>query len=300
MLDLVLKHFITEREAIRVRKASGQPAPWTEDPILAKYRFCNIRRRDDRVSQWLLRSYYPLVDPHKDVWLAAAVARIINWPPTLDAFFEAGLTFDDADNFDGAGFKNVIRLLKQEKVKVYTGAYMVYPGSRDGGTSLTNKEDFIADTVLAGLIANKDKIRYAVSEKSVKGVVDALSSSYGLQTFMAGQIAADLTYLPHQLSEAYDLYNYAPMGPGSIRGLNRLHGYKLSNVWTEREFRDALMQINWDVGKEMGIDDLTLHDSQNVMCEYDKYVRVLNSEGRPRSVYKPETAFELDLTHKLG
>jgi alpha-glutamyl/putrescinyl thymine pyrophosphorylase clade 1 len=36
-----------ERETIRLRRAQGLPRPWTADPILHSYRFCNIKREDD-------------------------------------------------------------------------------------------------------------------------------------------------------------------------------------------------------------------------------------------------------------
>lgn len=284
-----LLRFVNERENIRIRKASGQPGPWTTDPILAKYRFCNIRRRDDRVSQWLLYHYYPNMDPRKDVWLSAVIARYINWPPTLDAFREADLYFDDADNFDAYGFKHVISLLKADGEKIYTGAYMVYPGTTN--EPLKNKEEFIADKVIAGLLANRDAIRNAVRSNSIENTVNVLSSSFGMQTFMAGQVAADLTYLDGQLKQARDLYTYAPRGPGSQRGLNRLYDQKLSKSWDRDEFCDALIEIRRKISEELSLSDLTLHDYQNLMCEYDKYERVRLEEGRPRSAYKPETAY---------
>ena len=37
-----------EREAIRLRKEAGRPLPWTDDPILATGRFCNVYREYDR------------------------------------------------------------------------------------------------------------------------------------------------------------------------------------------------------------------------------------------------------------
>ena len=185
-----LLRFVNERENIRIRKQSGHPGPWTEDPILTKYRFCNVRRRHDRVSDWLLRNYYPACNPLKDMWLAAAVARIINWPPTLDAFREAELIFDDADSFDATGFKHVISLLKADGEQVYTGAYMIYPGKPD--ETLKNKEEFVANKVLGGLIANRESIRNAIRSNSIENTVEALSASFGMQTFMAGQVAADL------------------------------------------------------------------------------------------------------------
>lgn len=40
--------FTKERIAIWEKKTSGENAPYTTDPILAKYRFCNIFREFDR------------------------------------------------------------------------------------------------------------------------------------------------------------------------------------------------------------------------------------------------------------
>src|SRR5258706_195533 len=44
--------FIAEREAIRMRRFVMQnPWPWTDDPILQEFRFTNVHREDDAVSQ---------------------------------------------------------------------------------------------------------------------------------------------------------------------------------------------------------------------------------------------------------
>ncbi|HEV2187580.1 MAG TPA: nucleotide kinase domain-containing protein, partial [Stellaceae bacterium] len=47
--------FAAERQAIFVRRLAGMPAPWTDDPILARHRFTNAYRAADRVSQFLIR-----------------------------------------------------------------------------------------------------------------------------------------------------------------------------------------------------------------------------------------------------
>ena len=49
--DLV--YWIKERQAIHERRKAGQPPPWTKDEILRTYRFCNVRREDDRVTRWI-------------------------------------------------------------------------------------------------------------------------------------------------------------------------------------------------------------------------------------------------------
>ena len=56
-LDRLL-YWVTERESIRIQRLQGKAPPWTDDPILRQYRFCNVRRMDDAVSQWLLTNWY--------------------------------------------------------------------------------------------------------------------------------------------------------------------------------------------------------------------------------------------------
>ena len=81
------------------------------------------------------------------------------------------------------------------------------------------------------------------------------------------------------------------MGPGSQRGLNRLFGYKLNHSWKQGDFNAALRNIRIDISEHVGLEDLTLHDVQNCMCELDKMWRVLSGEGAPRSIYVPERAY---------
>jgi hypothetical protein len=76
-----LFYWVREREEIRLRKAGGHPSElWTSDSILSTYRFCNVRREDDRVTGWV-RDY--IRDPYADhphLWLMLCIARQINWP----------------------------------------------------------------------------------------------------------------------------------------------------------------------------------------------------------------------------
>ncbi|MCY3888977.1 MAG: putative DNA base hypermodification protein, partial [bacterium] len=38
-----------ERQAIFFRRVSGEASPWTDDPVLGRYRFTNAYRASDRV-----------------------------------------------------------------------------------------------------------------------------------------------------------------------------------------------------------------------------------------------------------
>ena len=73
-----------EREEIRRRREAGQSWPWTSDPILQAYKFCNVRREDDRVSRGIANMVSQPCADHPDAWFPLVVARrAVNWPDTL-------------------------------------------------------------------------------------------------------------------------------------------------------------------------------------------------------------------------
>src|SRR5207237_6795227 len=47
--------FAFERQEIFLKRARGEAPPWTHDPILQKYKFTNVYRACDRVSQYLIQ-----------------------------------------------------------------------------------------------------------------------------------------------------------------------------------------------------------------------------------------------------
>lgn len=47
--------FAAKRQDLFMRRITGSPLPWTDDPILATHRFTNAYRAADRVSQYLIR-----------------------------------------------------------------------------------------------------------------------------------------------------------------------------------------------------------------------------------------------------
>src|ERR1700749_5098271 len=47
--------FAANRQAAFEARLNGAPGPWTDDPILQTYKFCNVFRAADRVSQFMIR-----------------------------------------------------------------------------------------------------------------------------------------------------------------------------------------------------------------------------------------------------
>lgn len=283
-------YFVFEREAIRIARANNYKGQLTDDPVLLKYRFTNIRRRDDRMTQWFLRK---LIEPHfeaSDLWFTLLVARLINWPPTLERLIEQGVLPCGAAGFDAGRFVNTIETYKNGGNKVFGNAYMVYPTMMNPGG---NKSEALAEHIIGDAIKRREAIRDALwsGEPSIERFVTALSECFGISTFIVGQVAADLSYTPAQLGNALDLYTWAPLGPGSQKGLNYLLRKDLHKQWVQEDFNSALIEANERICEELDITDLTLHDTQSTFCEFSKYARTVLGEGVPKTIYRSETAY---------
>ena len=283
-----LLYFIWEREAIRIARENGHPAPWTADPVLRKYKFTNIRRRDDRGSQWVIKHLIQPNGNRLDLWFTLLVARLVNWPPTLQALIQAGVLPCSPEEFDAAQFESVLEALRATGVKVYSGAYMLYPTKNPG----INKARTVAKYIIGSAIEHADDISASLWNNeggmSIERFVAELSKCFGISTFIAGQVAADLTYTGMDVE---DFLTYAPIGPGSSRGLNYLLGKPPFATWGQKDFNSQLRNIYAEVFDQLEIVDLTLHDVQNCMCEYSKYCRTVLGEGKPKNTYIPEKEF---------
>jgi hypothetical protein len=283
-----LLYWVREREELRKRKERGE-IPWTQDPILGKYRFCNVRRRDDRVSQWLIHNvlqYRHLGFTEWSFLQFTALCRWVNWPPMLKLLRDEG--YWPARDLDLPAIGARIDRACATGDKAWTGAYMV----RADGTAPKGK--FVCEVVIgAGLEAVKQPLLLALRMKMLRPVWEALYSANNWGSFMAGQVVADWSYTP-LLERAGDICHWAPVGPGSLRGYNRLLGLPLrSPAPSEAEWCETLVEWRQAVIDDLGYEyvSLTLMDVQNSLCETDKYLRVKNGEGRPRSIYKPETSY---------
>lgn len=293
MSDDSLLYWVREREAIRRKREAGRPAPWTRDPILQTYRFCNVHRADDRVSRWLRANVLSAVTTPMDLpsfILFSALCRWVNWPPTIKLLMDARV-FPGTDLTRYSHWPKIGAIIDnaQKQGKAWTGAYMVRakPGSTKG------KGHFVATEVVYGsLYPVIDQLCDAVRTPSMQSVWALLCSRLNWGDFMAGQLVADWSYTP-LLEAAEDRNTWAPQGPGSRRGFNRLLGRPLKQRISDEEWLPQLQGWRREVLRMrlFPAKGFSLFDLQNCLCEVDKYLRVVNGEGRPRAKYKPETAF---------
>lgn len=273
-----LLYWCKERESIRRKRSLGLPPPWTGDDILSSYRFTNVRRMDDAVSEWLLKHWYRPYRDHPNAVAAAVLARLVNVPASLTLV--TPFVFDEEPGWGAAA--TVLRGLKAGGATVFSAAYMV---RCDAGI---DKVQYVCD-VCRSVSSLPDGGNELVHPVSMEETWRALCGIRGLGSFLAGQVAADLRWA---MSGAWrDKGTWAPPGPGSLRGMNRLHGRPPNSPaavrnW-DQEFPDYLHLVKAHLPSDL-TKRLEAIDLQNVLCETDKYTRVLLGEGRPKQLYRPK------------
>lgn len=267
-----LSKFVIERHNIYLRRLEGKPKPWTQDPILQKYRFCNVYRELDAVTQWIARNWR---NPNKRdpyIWFAMTVARFINLPDTLN---ELGYPVP-------WNRKRFLQLLDNRStlgLSVYNGAYMVRsdPGSK--AIYLANLFD--------NLWNRKDNLTEVFKDSDLINIHFYLTQQRGIGSFMAGQIIADIKYVLPYL-DAGDWASFACMGPGSARGLARVLNYPVDYKWKEQEWfthhTKLCIELN-TILPNVKMKRMHAQDVRKCLCEFDKYERARLGEGRPKSLY---------------
>lgn len=281
--------FIKERHAIYERRQAGKPKPWTKDPILQQYRFCNVYRELDTVTIWI-RQYWR--DPWKDdpnVWFAMIVARLINWP---DSLYELSAAISDGKKIAWKP-KTFVREMEARKArgeKVFTGAYMIHADTSATKGDSTSKVNYLAERVLDPIWKERKAGQNAFTASNGCGLAEAhkwLMQFRDMGTFMAAQVVCDVKYTP-MLRNARDWWNWAAPGPGSLRGMSRVEFGDLNTKYDAENWRASLAVLRdktQPLIAKAGLAPLHAQDLQNCLCEFDKYMRVKNSEGRPRSLY---------------
>lgn len=275
--------YLHERETIRAKKVRGEKKPWTKDPILQRYKFTNVIREHDATTLWMRRNWTgPNTDKPLDLQLyncgffryfgTTEFADRVGWQTS----YEPELIIRTARDM----------LLRGEKV--FTGAYVI----TNQGIARP-KEEVVMNIFMKQLFgASAALVEIAQETKSWQKVCEHMMvlQGFGGSGFMAKETLADAMQTP-VLKDCTDRYTWSPVGPGAKRGINRLLNRPIATNLTADEglhvMRELFRRFTQDFQPWMprpgGLFDL--HAVQFGLCELDKYIRVENGEGRPRSTY---------------
>ncbi|MEX0748841.1 MAG: nucleotide kinase domain-containing protein [Candidatus Saccharimonadales bacterium] len=266
-------YYAAERQAIFQRRARGEPGPWTDDPILATYKFCNVFRASDRVSQYLIRNI-AYIDPQADP--SDVLFRVIAF-----RFFSRPETWDEITNYLGRQplitdleddiLTRALAHVKEINGKLYTGAFILC-----ANTAYGHSEKYLNHIALFRHMFILDHLDKKLLAAISLGDVYQLLRSYPLiGDFMAYQLTIDLNYTPYiNFSEN----SFTRAGPGALRGINK--AFKSRGDLSPEEIILQMVERQDDEFSRLGLEFDGLHgrklhaiDCQGLFCELDKYCR---------------------------
>jgi hypothetical protein len=266
--------FAASRQDIFHRRALGQPWPWSADPILRKYRFCNVYRASDRISQYLIREAIHSKLEHdlepEDVFLRIVLFRLFSKESTWEALERASGGIARATlNIHALG--KVLDGLKARE-PIYTAAFILAAHDVYGyRTKHRNHLELVSRMFRPGKLG-----RRIARARTLQELFEALREWPLIGPFMAYQLAVDLNYSPHlDFSEN----SFTVAGPGAIRGIRKV--FRDPRGQSPERLILGMVDRQEDEFGRLGLPwrDLfgrRLHaiDCQNLFCELDKYSRV--------------------------
>jgi hypothetical protein len=269
-------YFIQERMNIFWRRYESQESSLTDDPILGKYKFTNVSRAQDRVSQYLIRHVISEKEQQFsdiDNLLRIIVFKIFNNINTWK-YLEGRLEEICIETFD----VDLITALLDERIKrvaIFSPAYMM-TGSHAKYNLYARKHEKWLRMVEKELLVGKGFERI-VEAKSLEEVYHILLQCSFIGQFLAFQYAIDFNY---SSVINFDENSFVKAGIGAIRGIKKCFSdigkYTFEDCikYTRDNFEKYQKQYGFTDFKNLFGRQPQLIDLQNCFCETDKYLRV--------------------------
>lgn len=299
-------NMIYDRQIIWKRRFIDKaPAPWTDNEIFKKYKFCNLYREHDRSSQWEIRNI--IMDNNLSdenlIW-KILVYRTFNNPETFARALDKWPNgIPNQEDYVEDEFAAHIEEIRSMGLNPFTNAYSI-TGNIVVGDSIDNA---FCHTVIPAIHKSLSAICSILENAATpEQIVTFLMTLPGASSFTAHEYYQDLTYISIYTDRnimKFDQNDFTNLGPGSsqgvrlifpkLRGAEQLSCYEyLQNVAEEK-----LEEIGLDKGELMPytewnkelhkyeiINDcnLSLNQIEGALCEFSKYMRILRGTGRPR------------------
>lgn len=303
-----------ERMMIWKRRFIEQkPQPWTENAILRDSKFTNVYRELDRNSQWQIRNILldDSLSPVNLIW-KLMVFRFFNNPET----FKRGVEWrgwrngiPDWKDYNEDDFVSFIEEVRKSGQNPYTNAYLINSMSAPGKSRDWCYTRLVIPTLHKRIPQLISVVRNADSPESI---ITYLKTVPAVADFIAHEFYQDFTYIPRYTDREFMRFtqnDFTNVGPGASVGIRLIY----PNLKTVREqkqaiywLRDAAEEqltkigtlkgepmgyLEWDKeSKEYKLTDkcnITLHQIEMWLCEFQKYWKMMIGEGKQRSKFVP-------------
>lgn len=271
----MLRYWIAERERMRRRRFEDglPPAAWTSDPVLRQFRFTNISRKFDKFTI-VLREHLEKTKSARDRHFSVVVFRCYNRLTTWDALSPLATTA----KWDPREAVKRLKVIADRGEALCSGVWMT--AGRKGEPVWRS----MVRTVTAALDLQQ--------HKTLEDTYESLLTLPYIGPFTANEMLMDLVYQTSDLDGAKDRSSFVRLGPGSVRGLRRLRGEEPGAGISQPRPTAIDWETFWKTYKDLhnnppllGL-ELTVHDVEHCICEYDKYARALEG-GHLKNRYKP-------------
>lgn len=268
-------YFIQERMNIFWNKYNSLPAPYSQDKILRDYKFTNVYRVSDRVSQYLIKEIIYNEDEEfneEDILFRILFFKIFNKIETWE-FIENKIGTIRTANFDLARI-NQLLAERRTLIPIFSNAYMM-TGTHSKYNHLDFKHEKWLQMIKDEMIGSKI-IRNILKAKSLSEVYTLLRNCSFLGDFLAYQYAIDFNYSP---VINFNEDSFVKAGIGAIRGIKKCfeplgdNTFEDAIKYTAEHFEKYQKQFGYTEFKNLFGRSLTLIDIQNCFCETDKYLR---------------------------
>lgn len=268
--------FAAERQKIFLKRFNSEKHPWTKDKILNSYKFTNVYRATDRVSQYLIKNViYKGSQTPEEIFFRLILFKIFNRISTWE-FLESEL---GEINFKDYSFKKYEKLLSevmQHKIPIYSAAYIMASGRSRFGYAKKHQNHLKLIELMI-----KEKVPHKLQNcKSMDEAFNLLLTYPTIGEFLAYQFITDINY--STLTDFSEM-EFVNAGPGAKDGILKCFkdfgDYSFEDIIRmmadnqEREFERLQLNFHNLWGR-----NLQLIDCQNVFCEVDKYSRVAHPQ----------------------
>jgi hypothetical protein len=266
--------FASERQQIYKARIRGESGPWTDDPILSRFRFTNCYRATDRVSQYLIKqvSYAGDQSP-AEITFRTLLFKFFNRIETWD-LLEREIGTLTWSTFDLDQYDAILSDAFASGRRLYSAAYVIPPPAFGAVRKHTNHLNLLQFMMTDGVSK-----RLADANDMADAFV-ILRSYPALGNFLAFQMLIDLNY---STALTFDEMDHVVAGPGARDGLQKCFGADSRGI--EAEIIRYMADSQTDHFARLGLEFEGLHgrslqlvDCQNLFCEVDKYARLAHPE----------------------
>ncbi|MBB1286822.1 hypothetical protein HRH25_20745 [Flavisolibacter sp. BT320] len=275
--------FAAARQEVFFNRFAGMQPPWSPDPIINKYKFTNVYRASDRVSQYLIRNVIynkDLPTSPKETLFRILLFKLFNKIETWELLTAklGALTFEE---YDFEKYDAVLRQAMSSSKRIYSAAYIMPSGRSAFGFPRKHSNHL----KLIELVIKKNTHERLTEAKTMQQAFEMIKQLPGLGDFLAYQFVIDINYSEIlNFSEA----DFVVPGPGAKGGISKCFSDTggLSNVEVIKLMTDR-QEIEFErLGlsfKNLWGRPLQLIDCQNLFCEVDKYARVKHPDIKGNS-----------------